>query len=63
MSYGSPAEMRIDCVVVFLTSYGMEQDLNTNISKYGVLKSTSSMDVLQEISSMIGHIGVISWDM
>ena len=36
MPYVSPAELRIDCVVVFLPSCGMEQDLHTNISKYGV---------------------------
>ena len=61
--YGSHAKMRIDCVVMFLTLYGMEQDLHTNISKYGVWESKSSMDVLQERSLMIDHIGVILWDM
>ena len=34
--YGSTAELRIYCVVMFLDSSGMEQDLNTNTSKYGV---------------------------
>ena len=29
--YGSPVELRIYCMVVFLTSYGMEQDLHKNI--------------------------------
>ena len=46
--YGSPAEVRIDCVVMCFTFYGMEQDFYTNISKYGVWESTSSMDVIQE---------------
>ena len=36
MPYGSPEELIIDCVVMLLTSYCMEQDLPTNISKYGV---------------------------
>ena len=36
MPYGSPAELRIDYVVMFFTFYGMEQNLHTNISKYGV---------------------------
>ena len=63
MTYGYPAETRINFVVMLLTLYGMEQDLHTNISKYGVSESTSSMDVLQERSLMIDHIGVISWDM
>ena len=30
--YGYPAELRTDYVVMFLTSYGMEQDLHKNIS-------------------------------
>ena len=34
--YESPSELRIDCVVMFLTSSIMEQDLYTNTSKYGV---------------------------
>ena len=29
-------KLRIDFVVMFLTLYGMEQNLHTNISKYGV---------------------------
>ena len=37
MTYVSPVEMLIDCVGVFLTSYGIDQDHHTNISKYGVL--------------------------
>ena len=28
MPYGSPAELRIDCLVVFLTSCAMEQEDN-----------------------------------
>ena len=32
----SPAELRIYCVVMFLTFSGMEQDFYTNTSKYGV---------------------------
>ena len=63
MPSGYPAEPIIYCVVMFLISYGMEQDLYTNISKYRVWESTSSMDMLQERSLMIGHIGVISWYM
>ena len=61
MPYGSPGELRIYCVVILLTSYRMEQELHTNISKYGVRESKSSMDAIQEISSMIYPIGVISW--
>ena len=34
MPYGSPAELRIYCGVMFLTSYGMEQELHTNIYKH-----------------------------
>ena len=59
MPYGSLAELRIYCVVMLLTSYGMEQDLHTNISKYGVCESTSSMDVIKEINLMTDHIGAI----
>ena len=40
MSYVSPAKLRIGCVVMFLTSSGMEQDLHTNTLKYGVWEST-----------------------
>ena len=29
MTYGSTSELIIDCVVMFLTSYGMYQDLHT----------------------------------
>ena len=47
---------------MFLTSSGIEQDLRTNTSAYGVRESTSSMDVLQEIIFMIDHIAVTSWD-
>ena len=47
---------------MLLNSYGMDQDLHTNISKYGVWDSTSSMIMLQEIILMIDHIGVISLD-
>ena len=36
MPYGSPAELRIDCVEMFITSYVMEQYFSTKISKYGV---------------------------
>ena len=63
MTYGSPTELRIDCVVMLPTYYGMEQELHTNISKYGVWESTPSMDVLQERNLMIDHIGVILWDL
>ena len=48
MSNGSPAELRIDYVVMFPTYFGTKQYLNTHTSKYGVWRSTSSMDVLQE---------------
>ena len=34
--YESPAELIIYCVVMFLTSSGMEQDLHTNIKKWCV---------------------------
>ena len=63
MPYGYPAELVIYCVVMFLTSYVMEQDLHTNISLYGVGEYASSMKVLQEGRLMIDHIGVILWDM
>ena len=36
ITYGSPAELIIDCVVMLLTSYGIKQELHTKISKYGV---------------------------
>ena len=49
-------------VVMLLSSSGMEQDLHTNTSKYGMWYSTSSMYVLQERSLMIDHIKVILWD-
>ena len=62
MIYGPPSIMIIGCVVMFLTYFGMEQDLHTNISKYGVWESTSSTGVLQERSLMIYNIVVISWD-
>ena len=61
--YGSLIELIIDCVVILLNSYGMEQDLHTNTSTYGVWDSTSSMGVLQERSMIIYHIAVILWDM
>ena len=63
MPSGTSYKLKIGCVARFLNSYGTEQDLYTNTSKYGVLESTSSMDVLQEIILMIDHIVVISWDM
>ena len=63
MSYGYPVKLRIYCMMVFLYSYVVEQYLYTNISKYGVLECTSSMNVLQERSFIIDHIDVISWDM
>ena len=63
MPYGSPAELRIYYVVMFPTYYGMEQDLHTNISKYGVWDSKSSIDRLQERILMIDPTEVISWDM
>ena len=34
MPYGSSAELRTDCVIMFLTFSGMEQYLHTNTSKY-----------------------------
>ena len=36
MTYGSPVEMGIDYVVILSTSSGMEQDIHTNTSKYGM---------------------------
>ena len=33
---GSPVELRIYCAVIFLTYCGMEQELHTIISKYGL---------------------------
>ena len=45
--YVSPEEPITYCVAMFLTYSGIEQDLHTNTSKYGVWESTSSMDVLQ----------------
>ena len=50
-------------MVVFLTSYGTEQENHTNTSKYGVQESTPSIGVLQEINLMIYHIEVIPWNM
>ena len=44
---------------MLLTSSVMEQNLDTNKSKYAVWESASSMDVLQEIIFMIYHITVI----
>ena len=41
----------------------MDQDHHTNISEYGLREFSSSMDMLQEISLMIYHIAVVSWDM
>ena len=38
--YGYTIKLVICYVVVFLTSYGMEQDLHTNTSKYGMCEST-----------------------
>ena len=38
--YGSHAKLRIDCVAMFINYSGMEQDLHTNTSKYGVQEST-----------------------
>ena len=61
--YGSPTKQRIYCLVVFLTYSGMEQDVNTNVFKYGVWESTSSMKLLKRIILVIYHIEVISWDM
>ena len=34
MPYDSTSKLGIYCVMIFLTSYGMEQYLHTNISKY-----------------------------
>ena len=42
--------------------HGMELELHTNITKYGVWESISSMDVLQEKQLMIDNIRVILWD-
>ena len=61
--YYSPVKLRIDYALMFLTSSGMEQDIHTNTSKYGVWESTSSMDFSQRRSLMIDHIEVISWGM
>ena len=60
MTYGYPAKLIIYYVFVLLTSYGMEQDLHINTSKYGVWDSTSSMYLLQEIIFMIDQMVVIS---
>ena len=60
---GSPIEIRIGCVAMFLTSSHMEQYLYTNKWKYVVWYYTSSIGLLQEIILMIYHIDVISWDM
>ena len=63
MPYGYPDVLRIGCVVMFLNSSCMDQDLHKNTSKYVVWYSTSSMGVLQERSLMIYNIAVISWNM
>ena len=63
MTYGSPSELRINSVVMLLTSSGMEQDLHTNTSKYGMVEYISPIDMLQERILLIYHIEVISWDM
>ena len=60
--YGSPTKLIIYFAVILLTSSGMDQDLNINTSTYGVWKSTSSIDMLQEGRLMKDHIAVISWD-
>ena len=57
--YGSPSELIIYFVVMFINYSGMEQYLHTNTSKYGVRESTSSMEMLQEIILTICHITVI----
>ena len=45
--YVYPIVLRIYYGVMFLDSFGMEQDHHKDTSKYGVLESTSSMYVLQ----------------
>ena len=62
MSSGFFFGIRIGCVVMLLTSSGMEQDLHTNTSKNEMLQSTFQMGMLQEIILMIDHSAVISWD-
>ena len=48
---------------MLLTSSGMDQEIHTNKSKYGVGEPTLSMDMLQERILTIYYIPVISWDM
>ena len=63
ISYSPPSDMRIYCVVMFLTCSYMEQNSHTNTSKYGVWETTSSMEMLQFRRMMMDHIEAISWDM
>ena len=63
MPYGSPNKPRIDCMVILITSFGIEKRSSYKYIKYGFWESTSSMDVLQQIILMIDHIMVISWYM
>ena len=60
--YGYPVELIIYYMVTFLTDYGMEKDLYTNSTKYGMWDITALMDMLQKRSLMVYHILVISWD-
>ena len=59
ISYGSPGELRIYRVVIFLPSSDTEQEIHTNTSKYGVWESTKSMDMLNLRILMIDHIEAI----
>ena len=63
MISGSHAEPTICCMVMVITSSGMDNNQNTKTSRYGVLETTLSMGMLQERILMIDHIEVISWDM
>ena len=57
MKYGSPTKLRIDWALMLLNFNGIEQYLHTNISKYGVGESTSSMEVLKKVSDDRSHLG------
>ena len=48
---------------MLFTYSGMEQNVHTKTSKYGVRESTSSMGVLQERSLVVDHIENILWYM
>ena len=61
--YAYPNKIRIGSVVVFVTYSIMEQELHINTSKYGVLYSTLSIDVLQERILITDPGMVVSWVM